>query len=238
MSAKGQHHFLLFAILVGAIAGIICGWFFGNAMQSVAWLGNLFLDALKMTIVPLIVAAVISGVTSLGDVRNLGRMGILTVLFYASTTAVAVLIGLILVNIIQPGAGYSGEIPPLQQDIAQREVSGITDIIQSLINPNLVAAAAEFDLKAIIVFCLLFGIALTTIGNRGKTLIDFFNGLNEVMMKIVIWIMYFAPVGIFALIAARLGEAGGGAAIWQEIKLVGMYIATVILGLGLHFLFL
>lgn len=238
MSAKGQHHFLLFAILVGAIAGIICGWFFGNAMQSVAWLGNLFLDALKMTIVPLIVAAVISGVTSLGDVRNLGRMGILTVLFYASTTAVAVLIGLILVNIIQPGAGYSGEIPPLPQDIAQREVSGITDIIQSLINPNLVAAAAEFDLKAIIVFCLLFGIALTTIGNRGKTLIDFFNGLNEVMMKIVIWIMYFAPVGIFALIAARLGEAGGGAAIWQEIKLVGMYIATVILGLGLHFLFL
>ena len=117
-------------------------------------------------------------------------------------------------------------------------MSGITDIIQSLINPNLVAAAAEFDLKAIIVFCLLFGIALTTIGNRGKTLIDFFNGLNEVMMKIVIWIMYFAPVGIFALIAARLGEAGGGEAIWQEIKLVGMYIATVILGLGLHFLFL
>lgn len=207
-------------------------------MQSVAWLGTLFLDALKMTIVPLIVAAVISGVTSLGDVRNLGRMGALTVLFYAFTTAVAVLIGLILVNIIEPGAGYTGEIPQLPEDIAGREVSGITDIIRSLINPNLVAAAAEFDLKAIIIFCLLFGVALTTIGPRAKTLIDFFNGLNEVMMKIVMWIMYFAPIGIFALIAAKLGEAGGGEAFWQEISLVGWYIATVILGLGIHFLFL
>ena len=86
---------LLWAILAGALGGIFSGWYFGEAMLSVEWLGTLFLNALKMTIVPLIVAAIITGVTSMGDIRKLGRVGGLTILYYASTTALAVLIGLL-----------------------------------------------------------------------------------------------------------------------------------------------
>ncbi|MEJ2095438.1 MAG: dicarboxylate/amino acid:cation symporter, partial [Gammaproteobacteria bacterium] len=112
---------------------------------------------------------------------------------------------------------------------------GFTDIIQQLVTPNLFTAAAETDLLPLIVFCLIFAAALTTVGPRGKPVISFFEGLNEVMMKIVLWIMILAPVGIFAMVAARLGQAGGGEAFWQEVIQVGKYILTVSLGLTIHF---
>lgn len=229
---------LLWGILLGAVLGIICGWFFGEAMLSVQWIGQLFLDALKMTIVPLIVAAVITGVASLGDITKLGRLGGLTLLYYISTTAIAVLVGLIVVNLIQPGSGLDTSALELPKNIAERDPTTLSDIILSLVHPNIIAAAAETKLLPIIVFCLFFSAALTTLGEKGKPVLAFFEGLNEVMMKLVVWLMYLAPLGIFALIAARLGSAGGGEAFLQEIKSVGLYVITVIVGLGTHFIIL
>ncbi len=225
---------LLWAILIGALAGIFSGWFFGHAMQSVAWVGKLFLNLLMLTIIPLIVAAVITGITSLGDVRKLGKLGGFTVLYYLSTTAIAVLVGLVIVNIIQPGIGISELSDIIPDKVLGKEKTGIEDIVDSLIKPNLVAAAAESQLLPIILFCLAFATALTTIGDKGKTVIHFFEGLNDVMMKLVIWIMYLSPIGIFALIASKLGATGGGEAFWQEMSSVGWYILTVIIGLAIH----
>ncbi len=225
---------LIIAILIGAVAGIICGCLFGSSMVSVIWIGDLFLDALKMMIVPLIVAAVISGVTSLGDIRKLGKVGGITLLYYASTTAIAVLIGLFVVNLIQPGVGVGQATSALSEQITNRADTGFVDIIRSLISPNIISAAADMQLLPLIVFCLLFAAALTTIGDKNITIIKFFDGLNEVMMKLVIWVMAFAPIGIFALIAGKIGSAGGGEAIKQELLAVGSYCFTVILGLSLH----
>lgn len=225
---------LLWAILIGALAGIFSGWFFGHTMQTVAWVGKLFLNLLMLTIIPLIVAAVITGITSLGDVRKLGKLGGFTVLYYLSTTAIAVLVGLIMVNIIQPGIGISELSDIIPDKVIAKEKTGIEDIVGSLIKPNLVAAAAESQLLPIILFCLAFAAALTTIGDKGKTVIHFFEGLNDVMMKLVIWIMYLSPIGIFALIASKLGATGGGEAFWQEMSSVGWYILTVIFGLAVH----
>jgi Na+/H+-dicarboxylate symporter len=229
---------LIIAILIGAVAGIICGYFFGPAMVSVAWIGDLFLDALKMMIVPLIVAAVISGVTSLGDIRKLGKVGGLTLLYYAATTAIAVLIGLVVVNLIQPGVGIGHASPELSEQITSRADTGFVEIIRSLISPNVISAAADMQLLPLIVFCLLFAAALTTIGDKNITIIKFFDGLNEVMMKLVLWVMVFAPIGIFALIAGKMGNAGGGEAVKQELLAVGSYCFTVILGLSIHFIVL
>ncbi len=226
---------LLRAILIGAIAGIFCGWFFGPAMQSIAWLGELFLNALKMLIIPLIAAAVISGIATLGDIRKLGRLGGFTILYYAATTALAVLIGLVVVNLIQPGNGIDTGSLSIPEEISQREPTTLSDIVLSLVHPNIVAAAAETRLLPVIIFCLLFAAALTTIGEKGRPLVVFFDGLNEVMMTLVIWFMTLAPIGIFALIAAKLGAIGGGAAFARELGSVGLYVLTVIIGLGLHF---
>ncbi len=230
---------LLWGILIGAVAGAFCGWFFGREMQAVAWVGEFFLQALKMMIIPLIVAAVISGIASVGDVHKMGKLGGFTVLYYLCTTAVAVIIGLVVVNIFQPGLGVTTLDREVTQSMLTREATGFSDIILSLVTTSLIKSAADLDLLPIIIFCIFFGAALSTIGGEhGRTLARFFDGLNEVMMKLVIWVMYLAPVGVFALIAAQLGSAGGGAAFWQEIAAVGWYVATVLLGLAVHFLVL
>jgi Na+/H+-dicarboxylate symporter len=229
------HRRLLWGIVLGAVAGAFCGWFFGREMAAIAWIGEFFLRALKMMIIPLIVAAVISGIASVGDLHKMGRIGGYTVIYYLGTTALAVFIGLIAVNAIQPGTGITLASHTLPQQAASGKAAGIGDIILSLVSSSLVASAAKLDLLPIIVFSILFGIALTTLGERGATVTRFFDGVNEVMMKLVIWVMYLAPIGIFALIASRLGAAGGGMAFWREVASVGWYVLTVILGLAVHF---
>lgn len=226
---------LLILIIISAISGVLVGWFFGDVSLQIGWLGDLFLNALKMVIIPLIVASVISGIGALGDVRKLGRLGGSTLLYYGLTTATAVFIGLIVVNIIQPGAGITLGDASVPDRILEKQDTGAADIVLSLISPNLFASAVEMQLLPIIVFAILFAMALTTIGERGKPVFAVFDGINEAMMKLVIWIMYFAPVGIFALIAARLGQAGGGEALLQEIQAVGWHVVTVLTGLFMHF---
>ena len=233
-----ENNKLLIAIFVSALAGIACGWVFGESMLAVQWLGDLFLDALKMLIIPLITAAVITGVASIGDVRNLTRVGGLTLGYYACTTAIAVFLGLVVVNIMQPGAGLDAFARDDGEMFEAREPKTFIDILRFAVQPNLIAAAAESQILPIIVFCLVFAAALTTVGKRGGTVLTFFDGLNEVMMKLVLWLMYLAPLGIFALIAAKLGATGGGEAFLRQIASVGKYIGAVLVGLGLHFLVL
>ncbi len=191
-----------------------------------------------MTIIPLIVAAVISGIASLGGSGGLQRLGGMTVLYYFCTTAIAVLLGLIIVNIMQPGAGITEVSQVIPDRVSGKEETGFVEIIRSLIGSNIIASAANTKLLEVIVFSILFAVALSTIGERGKPLLAFFDGLNDVMIKIVVWIMYFAPIGIFALISAKLGDSGGGENFWREITAVGKYMLTVIIGLTLHFLVL
>ena len=229
---------LVIAIFIGGLAGIMCGWLFGPKMLAIAWIGDLFLDALKMMIIPLIVGAVISGVTSLGDIRKLGKVGGITLLYYASTTACAVLIGLIMVNVIQPGDGINYQTETISESISNRDNINLTELVRSLISPNIISAASNTQLLPIIVFCLLFGAALTTLGKNKTTIISFFDALNETMMKLVMWIMVFAPLGVFCLVAGQFGKVGGGSVIKNELAAVGSYFFTVILGLTCHFLLL
>jgi Na+/H+-dicarboxylate symporter len=189
-------------------------------------------------IIPLIFAAVISGVASMGDIRKLGRLGGYTVSYYLLTTGAAVVIGLVTVNLLRPGAGLKGQFGEISESIAAKQDVGLTDILLSMVSPNLVSSAAETQILPLIVFAILLSAALTTLGRTGEHVIQFFNGINDAMMKLVTWIMYFAPVGIFALIASRLGKAGGGEGFMREVEAVGMLVVTVLSGLGIHFLVL
>lgn len=225
-------------IVLGVIAGVASGWIWGEEMLKVEWLGKLFLDALKMLIIPLIFAAVISGVASMGDIRKLGRLGGYTISYYLLTTGAAVLIGLVLVNVLQPGAGLEGQFGEISQSVASKRDIGLSDILLSMVSPNLIASAAETQILPLIVFAIMLSAALTTLGRTGEHVIEFFDGINEAMMKLVTWIMYFAPIGIFALIASRLAKAGGGEGFMREVEAVGMLVVTVLSGLGIHFLLL
>jgi len=232
---KSHATIILILIAVGVLAAGATGWLWGEDAQQLGFLGTLFLNALRMLIIPLVIAAVVSGVASLGDVRRFGRLGVSTVVYYLSTSAVAGLIGLTLVNLIEPGVGLDIASFDDDQSHAPQEEVGFTDMLLKMVSPNIVKAAAETELLPVILFTLVFAAALTTIGDAGKPVIDFFEGVNDVMMKIVGWLMYFAPIGIFALVAARLGKAGGGAAFLGELQAVGAFVATVLLGLVIHF---
>jgi len=234
-----KHAFILLVfIILGVIAGLVSGWYFGPDMVKVSWLGELFLNALKMMILPLIIAAVISGVASMGDIRKLGRIGGITLGYYITTTGIAVFIGLIMVNLIEPGVGLNINGGTIPEGISEKQDIGISHIILSLVSPNLIASAVETQLLPIILWSILLAAALTTLGEKGKIALGFFEGINEAMMKLVIWLMYFAPVGIFALVAGRLGQAGGGPAFFQEIQAIAWHVVTVISGLAVHFVVL
>ncbi len=239
MARKGRglgavaEHWLLVAMLAGILAGGVSGYIWGESMQAVKWIGDFFLTALKMLIVPLVAASVISGVAGLGDVRRLGRLGAYAVIYYFCTTLIAVAIGLLMANLWHPGVGmtlatHAASAKPTVADV------GPADLLLSLVNPNIIAAAAETKLLPVIVFCIAFAAALSTLGERGRPVIAFFEGLNEAMMRLVEWLMWLAPVGVFALIASRLGAAGGGAAFVAELAGLGKYAAAVISGLLLH----
>ncbi len=227
---------ILVGILIGMIAGGLCGWFFGERMASVQWLGDLFLNALKVIIVPLIVASMICGISNLGDVRKLGRTGLWTLLYFTTTTAISVVIGIILVNIIEPGAGMTIDGIETPERVLGKELS-LTAVVLGMVPENIIAAAARTDVLPLIVFSLFFGGVLTTMGDRGKPVLSFFEAVNEAVMKMVHIIMYFAPVGVFALIAYRLGKAGGGEFFWGELAKLLKYAMTVIGGLLIHGMF-
>ena len=344
---------ILIGIVIAIIVGLVVGGWLPNFAAKTALLGDIFLNALKMIVVPLVMLSMIVGITGLGDIRNLGPIGGRTVLYYMATTGISVLIGIILVNIIQPGKGISrgadypeytytvgdennrtvtltngtwgqtrydgryalilpdqgaqgviestaentatvkfwervegneevyikaedgtrlpfrrvaGQLvsnePQLQPEgkgvkidlpiagaVRGKEERNIGNILsevligdeatgkEGLIPRNLFNAMVRTDILPLIFFSLLIGCALSILGARGRIAIDFISVLNDGVMRIVHWIMVFAPIGIFGLVAGRIGRAGGFTQFLPELLAVGKYSFTVIFGLAIHAIF-
>ena len=228
-----KNNTLLYLMLIGISMGGLCGWVFGKEMLIVDWIGEMFLDTLKMLVIPLIVSSMIVGITGLGDIRKVGKAGTITLVYFLSTSGIAVLAGIIVVNIMQPGLGVelTTDIPG---KVAGKESIGITDILESFVTPNLFESMAKMEILPIIMFSLVFGGVLTTLGEKGKLVISVFDGINIAIMKIVHLVMYFAPLGVFALVSSKLGAAGGGDLFLAELLKIGKFAVTVILGLMIH----
>ena len=225
---------LLCLMIAGIILGIFSGWMFGNTMLAVEWIGEMFLDALKMLVVPLIISSMIVGIAGLGDIRKVGKTGLITLVYFLITTCIAVGIGLVMVNIIEPGVAVEMTVEQVPEKVVGKESVAITDILKSFVSPNLVQSMANMEILPLIMFSLVFGGVLTTLGEPGKRAIDFFDTVNAAIMKIVHLLMYFAPIGVFALIASKLGAAGGGDLFLAELAKIGKYVTTVISALLIH----
>lgn len=228
---------LLCLMITGILLGIFCGWVFGKTMESIDWLGEMFLDSLKMLVVPLIISSMIVGISGLGDIRKVGKTGLTTLAYFMVTTGVAVGIGLVMVNILEPGSSVEMTEDKTPEYVASKQAIGLTDILKSFISPNLIHSMAHMEILPLIVFSLVFGAVLTTLGEPGKQAIAFFDTVNTAIMKIVHLVMCFAPIGVFALIASKLGAAGGGDLFLAELAKIGKYAWTVILALLIHGIF-
>jgi Na+/H+-dicarboxylate symporter len=221
-------------MVAGIVLGIFCGWMFGNKMLAVEWIGEMFLDALKMLVVPLIISSMIVGIAGLGDIRKVGKTGFIALSYFLITTCIAVGIGLVMVNIIEPGVAVEMTVEQVPDKVVGKESVSITDILKTFVTPNLVQSMANMEILPLIMFSLVFGGVLTTLGEPGKRAIDFFDTVNVAIMKIVHLLMYFAPIGVFALIASKLGAAGGGDLFLAELAKIGKYVTTVISALLIH----
>lgn len=224
-------------ILVGILLGILLAGLslliFEQEMIRVKFVGDFFLSALKMLVVPLVVASLIVGVTNLGDIRKLRRTGLLTLLYYAITTAIAVAIGIVVVLTIQPGVGVSTEGLVTPESVAAKSEMGWVDILMSFVSENIMKSLAEMEILPIIVFTLLFAAILSTKGEKARPVIAFFEGVNDVMMTLVRLIMWLAPVGVFGLVAARFAQFPPEQ--WgAQLAIIGKYMLTVIAGLAFH----
>ena len=220
------HWKILIALVLGAAAGYLSTdvAVLGTPLVEVYdFGGQLFLNALKMLIVPLIASSIALGVAGLGNTDSLGSMGFKTALFYVLTTGTAIITGLILVNLVQPGivdgqpAGdllaLAANPDDLQERLSGRGLGEIPQILLRAVPQNIIAAAAANEMLALIFFSAVFGYFMSQIEHElAETLYRFTSAVFETMLKITHWVMGFAPYGIFALVAAVVAKTGFDAA--------------------------
>jgi len=222
-------------IAIAFILAVFFGLFLTDYVVYVKWMGEIFLRGLNMIIVPLILTSIISGVVSIGSGGNLGRLGFKTAVYYITTSLFAIVTGLILVNIFKPGVGIDLGLRQDLQSLPGTQKS-FGEILISIIPTNIFSAFSEGQTISIIFFAILFGFFITKIDSKYKeNLQNFFEGASEVIMKITIFIMKFAPIGIFGIIAKTVAEQAGDLNnLLNIVGRLGIYMLVVISGLVIH----
>ncbi|MFT4942841.1 MAG: proton glutamate symport protein, partial [Flavobacteriales bacterium] len=250
MKKLALHWKILLGMAVGVLFALLLTNFDWGASFIGDWIkpfGTIFISSLKLIAIPLILAALIKGISDLKDISSLSKMGMRTISIYVVTTVIAVSIGLTVVSLIQPGKtinedtrnelveAYGGEADAKLQAAAAQKDAGPLQALIDLVPSNIVSAASSNrNMLQVIFFAVFFGISLILIPEeKGKTVKDFFDGLNEVILKMVDLIMLAAPYGVFALMASLVVEAPSA----DLFAALGMYAVSVVFGLLLMVIF-
>lgn len=192
------------------VLGVICGMLLQGAPEIATTyikpVGTIFLNLVKMAVVPLVVFSIMAGVISLSDVRKVGSIGGKTIVFYLVTTAFAVCIGLVFANVLNVGANYTMPASDLTYEAA--EAPSFIDTIVNIFPSNFVSPMVEANMLQVIVIALILGFGVIAVGAKAKPVADFVFAMNEVMMKVIHGIICFAPFGVFGLITPVIAENG------------------------------
>jgi proton glutamate symport protein len=232
---------LALAVLAGSLTGTQAGIAGVTFYQVYDFFGTLFLNALKMLIVPLIMSSIIVGIAGIGSPEDLGRLGGKTLMYYLTTSLLAILVGLIVVNTFAPGIidgqpakdliGLSAETEQVTAKVQGRGAGDVAEVFLRMIPTNIVQAAANGQMLGLIFFSLLFGFFISKAQETyAETLFNFWQGVFEVMMKITDWVMGFAPYGVFALVAKVVASTG-----FSAFKPLAIFFLSVITALAIHF---
>lgn len=208
---------LAYQILIGLVLGIIVGAiFYGNpnVEKYLQPIGTIFLNLIKMIVVPIIISTLILGVAGTGDMKQLGRLGTKTIIYFEVVTTIAIVFGLLAANLAKPGVGVNmnditqTDISTYVETTKDVESSGFGDTIVSIVPTNIIDAMAQGDMLAIIFFSVLFGLGVAAIGERGQPVLQFFSGVADAMFWVTNTVMKFAPFGVFALIGITVSKFG------------------------------
>ena len=252
MKKLALHWQIIIGLVLGVLFGIVAAinqW--GQFTQDwIAPFGTIFVNLLKLIAVPLVLASLVTGVASLADLTKLSRMGGKTIAIYLMTTVVAICIGLILVNALQPGASipddvaanlqatYQEELEQRSGDVQLAKERGPLQPLVDIVPQNIIGAAgSNRNMLQVVFFALFIGIGLILVRNeRTEVVLRFFQGLNDVIIKLVDVIMLIAPIGVFALIAGTITSIAGDslASVLELLRSLGFYALVVCVGLVLH----
>ncbi|MFT7561735.1 MAG: proton glutamate symport protein [Flavobacteriales bacterium] len=237
-------------ILIAILAALFIGWIFNGSDSALAngvaatcaFFGSMFLNALKMVVIPLVLASIICAVTSLGGRSDLGRLGGKTLGFYMLSSFLAILVGLFFVNFFTPGIidgspakdlldlSSSDEVTQALKKVENRGSGDLAAVFLRMVPPNIVKAAADGQMLGLIVFGILFGSFMVQIANPGRdTLKSMWQGILDTMMRITMFIMKFAPLGVFALICKTVIATG-----FDSLRPMLLFMFTVSLALAAH----
>ena len=214
-------------IFLGFFLGIGAGWLLGDNILPVAEpLAEIFLRLLRMAIVPLIITSIISAVVGVG---HLGRLGIKTFSYYIVSSLLAILTGQLLVNILKPGVGANIGLEAAPEQIAASQQS-LMDLLLNIIPENPFASMAQGDVLPVIFFSILFGYFITKLKSQPRRQLgDFFHAAFEAMMKLTLFVVWSAPLGVFGIIARIVAKTG-----FESFKSLGFYFIIVLVGLAIH----
>jgi Na+/H+-dicarboxylate symporter len=232
---------LILAVGVGSLTGTDAGLFGVTFYSIFDFVGKLFINALKMLIVPLIVSSIIVGIAAVGGSGNLGRLGGKTLLYYMTTSLLAILVGLAVVNVLAPGIvgghpakdliGFSADTASVQSAVAGKGTGDLVQLFLRMIPTNVVQAASTGQMLGLIFFSLLYGFFLTRIPEAyAESQYNFWQGVFEIMMRITDLVMRFAPLGVFALVAKVVAGTG-----FAAFKPLAVFFLSVLLALAIHF---
>ncbi|MTT30970.1 cation:dicarboxylase symporter family transporter [Terrilactibacillus sp. BCM23-1] len=204
-------------IVIGLILGIIVGTIFYGQPEISTFLqpiADIFLRAIKMIVVPIVLASIIVGVASVGDLKKVGKLGLKTIVYFEIISAIAIVIGLLFANIFQPGAGVDrhqlekADISSYMQTEKEVEQHSAVDTFVNIVPTNIFESLANGDMLAIVFFAVIFGTGLTFVGERGKPVLHFFQGVGDTMFWVTNQVMKLAPFGVFALIGITVSKFG------------------------------
>ena len=252
-----KENLLTILILGGLIGGVLFGEYLlydpaatkqalQQAAQPFQTAGELiFIRPLRLLIIPLVFLSVITGVTSIGNPSKLGLVGGATMVYFIATTILAVVLGLAIASVVRPGIGVdpasfqTAAQADYQAEVAQKVATGpagvgnaFVTLAQDMVPPNILKAAAEGNVLAVVVFAILMGVALSVAGASAKPAVDAMEGLLAGLMRIVGWVMWLAPAGVFLIVSARVGVSG----LSNLVGPLGLYILCVVGGLAVHLL--
>ena len=232
---------LILAVIVGSSLSADTHILGISLLATLDFFGTLFLNALKMIVVPLVMSSIIVGIFGIANDQAFGRLGIKTLLYYLMTSTLAIVVGLLLVNLIEPGIadgqpvqGLLSALPDSAEFMSKVEgksLHDITAVFLRLVPPNIFSAAVHGQLLGLIFFSIIFGFFMAKIHNQlGTSLFKLWNGIQEVMILITLWIMKFAPYGVFALVTKTVMLSG-----MDAVLPVLKFFLTVVIALGIHF---
>ena len=223
-------------ILLSIALGIACGISFPTQIIAISWIGQLFINLLKLIVLPLIFCALVSAITSIGGMQKLRTIGIHTIAYVMVSVSIAVTIGLVLLNVFKPGVG----IPPslILANATPIDLKPIpsSSYMLSPFPPNIVAAAARYEIMPIVFFSIVFAIACLSVGKSANPVIDFFVGLRDALVKMITWLMYLTPIGLFSLLGTAVAEAAIQHLLLQSLGGMLIFIAIFLFGLLLQIL--